>query len=371
MSVLRLVIVGGGHLGRIHAKLAHSSEQFEVVAVADPDPNSRRLVEEQLGLPTVSDYRELIGKVDAAVVAPPTVVHYDVTSTLLRAGIHTLVEKPLASTPEQASRLVQIARHHARVLQTGHVERFNPNWTTAQPHLGRPKYVEAVRAGAYSGRSTDIGVVMDLMIHDLDLILSLERSPVTRIHASGMALLGTHEDLAEARVEFSSGCIATLRASRLATAPTRRMQIYTTKSFAEVDFSDDQVRIVKPREDVLLRAVALDALGNGERMQAKDKIFEDYLQAESIPAPGRNAILDEQNDFVLSIQTGAAPSVTGEDGARAVDLASRIVQAIEHHGWDGQDSKPWRIGPHATEQARILPLPSVAERDDPPKRRAG
>ncbi|MCA9131756.1 MAG: Gfo/Idh/MocA family oxidoreductase, partial [Planctomycetales bacterium] len=126
MSALRLAVVGGGHLGRIHAKLAKSNEQFEVVAVADPCPRSRKLVEEQLGLPTVSDYRQLLGQCQAAIVAPPTVAHYEVASTLLRAGVHCLVEKPLASSADQAQRLVQIAHSHGRVLQTGHVERFNP-----------------------------------------------------------------------------------------------------------------------------------------------------------------------------------------------------------------------------------------------------
>ena len=157
MSALRLAIIGGGHLGRIHAKLAKSNEQFDVVGVADPSPQSRQLVIEQLSLPTVPDYHDLLDQVDAAIVAAPTSAHYEITSTLLRAGLHTLVEKPLASSPDQAQRLVQIANSHRRVLQTGHVERFNPTWTTAQSHLGRPKFIEAVRAGAYSGRSTDIG----------------------------------------------------------------------------------------------------------------------------------------------------------------------------------------------------------------------
>ncbi len=200
MSAIRLAIVGGGHLGRIHAKLAAANDQFTVVGVADPQSASRESVAQQLGLPVCADYRELLDKVDAAIVAAPTVAHYDIACCLLRAGIHTLVEKPLASTPDQARRLCQIASHHQRVLQVGHVERFNPIWTTAEPHLGKPKFIEAVRAGAYSGRSTDIGVVMDLMIHDIDLILSLDHSPLESVQASGMALLGSHEDIAEARL---------------------------------------------------------------------------------------------------------------------------------------------------------------------------
>lgn len=373
MSALRLAIVGSGHLGRIHAKLAHGNEQFDVVGVADPSPQSRSIVQDQLGLRTVADFRELIDDVDAAIVAPPTVAHYDVTSELLRSGVHCLVEKPLAKTADQAHRLVQIARSHRRVLQTGHVERFNPTWTAAQKHIGAPKYIEAVRAGAYSGRSTDIGVVMDLMIHDLDLILSLDRSPVCQVSASGIALLGQQEDMAEARIEFESGCVATIRASRLATTATRQMQIYSTSSYANVDFSADSVTIVKPSADVVMRTVALDELPAEERMVAKDKIFDDLLSAETIQAPSRNAILDEQNDFAISIQTGCSPAVSGEDGARAVEVASQVIDAVGEHQWDGAGSKPWRIGASATNEPQIIPMPIRSEEQihQQPRRRAG
>jgi predicted dehydrogenase len=371
MSVLRLAIVGGGHLGRIHAKLAQAHQQFEVVAVADPSPESRALVAQQLSLPTVADYHDLIGQIDAAIVAPPTIAHYDVTSTLLRAGVHTFVEKPLASTADQAQRLVQIAASHGRVLQTGHVERFNPTWTAAAPHLGRPKFIDAIRAGAYSGRSTDIGVVMDLMIHDIDLILSLDRSPVEDIQASGIALLGSHEDMAEARLQFASGCVANLRASRLATEAARRMQLYTTESYADINFSASEVQVVKPSDDVLSRNVALDELPMAERLKAKETIFETLLQRQTLLAPSRNAILDEHNDFALSIQTGCAPSVTGADGARAVEVAMRIVEAIQQHAWDGRNSKAWRIGPQAMVEPQILTLPSQNRFSHEDRRRAG
>jgi predicted dehydrogenase len=361
VSAIRIGIIGGGHLGRIHARLAKNNSQFNCVAVADPSPEARHLVEQQLSVPTVADYRDLIGRIDAAVVAAPTVLHYEVASTLLRAGIHTLVEKPLAATPDQAQRLVQIAASHRRILQTGHVERFNPTWLTAQPHMGRPKFIDAVRAGVYSGRSTDIGVVMDLMIHDLDLILSVDRSPVQRLSASGIALLGAHEDIAEARIEFASGLIANLKASRLATGATRRMQLFTTECFAEIDFSADSVQVIRPTAEVLFRSVALDDLPAAERMQLKDSVFEKFLHCERLPAPATNAILDEQNDFALSIQTGSSPAVTGEDGARAVEVASRIVEAIRQHAWDGSGSRSNRIGPLATPEPRILPMPSITQ----------
>ncbi len=371
MSALRLAVVGAGHLGRIHAKLAKSSEQFDVVGVADPSPAALQTITEQLGLPTFQDYKQLIGKIDAAIVAAPTVLHYDVASTLLRSGVHVLVEKPLATTPEQADRLVQIAHSHHRVLQTGHVERFNPVWTAAIPHLSQPKYIEGMRAGPYSGRSTDIGVVMDLMIHDLDLCLSLVRSEITQISASGIAVLGSHEDLAEARIEFANGCIASLRVSRLATQATRRMQVFAAEAYANIDFSAAEVQIVKPNDSILHRQVSLDEMTPAERMAAKDTIYGELLTVETISAPSRNAILDEQNDFALSIRSGVAPAVSGEDGCNAVTAAARVLEAIAEHRWDGLHSKSWRIGALAEIEPKILSLQQAQEAASKNKRLAG
>lgn len=368
MSRLRLAIIGGGHLGRIHAKLAKSSDQFDVIAVADPVPATRQLIADQLQIATESDYKQLLGRIDAAIVAAPTSMHYDIASTLLRAGVHSLVEKPLASTPDQAERLVQIAHHHRCILQVGHVERFNPSWTAIQPHLGVPKYIDAVRAGAYSGRSTDIGVVMDLMIHDLDLVLSLVKSELVEVSACGLALLGRHEDLADARLHFENGCIATLKVSRVSLEATRRMQIFTTRGLAEVDFHKNEVRLVKPTSEILERSVQLDQLLEPQRMLAKDRVLTDYFHVETLPAQSRNAILDEQNDFALSIRTGASPSVSGSDGSLAVQVAALILKQIDQHRWYGKSSKPWQIGAQATLVPNILSLPNLptsdSERED-------
>ena len=370
MSKLKLAIIGAGHLGRIHARLAKGNEQLEVVGVVEPVAAARASVASELELPTFDDYRSVLDKIDAAIVATPTVYHYDVASTLMRAGKHVLVEKPLASTPDQAERLVQIAHRHNVVLQVGHVERFNPSWTAAQAHLGAPKYIECMRAGPYSGRSTDIGVVHDLMIHDIDLVLSIVRSPITSVSACGLALLGDREDLAEARVQFANGCIANFKASRVSLEATRRMSIFTTTSMADIDFAKNEVRLVKPSSDVLERDVHLDRLSAEERAAAKANIFGDLFAVETLPAQPRNAILDEHNDFALSIRTQAAPMVTGEDGTKALELAAMILDQIAAHRWEGEGSRPWHIGPAATPTPRILPLPGPADRK-PSKRRAG
>lgn len=368
MSKLKLAIIGGGHLGRIHARLAKSNEQIEVVAVVEPMAAARSLIASELELPTCEDYRQLEGRIQAAIVATPTLYHYDVASSLLRSGVHVLVEKPLAATPDQADRLVQIAKRHARVLQVGHVERFNPSWTAVASHLGSPKYIDCVRAGAYSGRSTDIGVVHDLMIHDLDLVLSLVHSPVQSVSACGLALLGDKEDLAEARVHFANGCIANFKASRVSLDATRRMSVYTTTAMADVDFAKNTVRLVKPSSEVLEREVHLDQLPADQRAQAKDAIFSQLFQVETLPAQPRNAILDEHNDFILSIRTQADPIVTGEDGLRAMRLAGLILDQIAEHRWEGEPSRAWQIGPGAMPVPKILPLPLPAQRKDLPRK---
>jgi predicted dehydrogenase len=370
VSKLKLAIIGAGHLGRIHARLAKSNEQLEVVGVAEPVAAARAKVASELELPTFEDYRSLLGQIDAAIIATPTVHHYDVTSTLLRAGVHVLVEKPLASTSDQAERLVQIANRHNVVLQVGHVERFNPSWTAAQAHLGAPKYIDCVRAGAYSGRSTDIGVVHDLMIHDIDLVLSLVRSPVTSVSACGLAVLGEREDLAEARVQFANGCIANFKASRVALEATRRMSIFTTTSMADIDFASNEVRLIKPSNEVLEREVYLDRMTAEDRAAAKENIFGELFAVEMLPAQPRNAILDEHNDFALSIRTNSAPIVTGEDAAKALQLAGMILDQIAAHRWEGESSRPWQIGPVASPTPRILPLPGPADRKDS-RRKAG
>jgi predicted dehydrogenase len=199
---------------------------------------------------------------------------------------------------------------------------------------------------------------MDLMIHDLDLILSMDRSPVKSVSASGVALLGSHEDIAEARIEFESGCIANVKASRVATGATREMQVYATNGYANINFSSSEVQITRPSAEIFARTIALDEMPAADRMAAKETIATELLKTETVEAPPRNAILDEQNDFAISVRTGCSPAVSGEDGARAVDVANRILQAVAQHKWDGADSRPWRIGALATNEPRILPMPN-------------
>ncbi len=209
---IRLAVIGAGHLGRIHARLAQQVEGVDVVGVVDPLPEARRLAEAHCQAPVLADYHDLLDKIDAAVVATPTRFHHVVSVELLERGIHLLVEKPLATTVAEADAMLAAACRQGAIVQVGHIERFNPSWNQPEvlPLVRDPKYIEAARCSGYTFRSTDIGVVLDLMIHDLDLALHFAHSPVRNVQAFGISVLGSNEDLAQARLEFANGCVANL-----------------------------------------------------------------------------------------------------------------------------------------------------------------
>ncbi len=211
---LNVAVIGAGHLGKIHARLLAQVDGARLVAIADPVAESRRQIASETGAADVADYRDLIGHVDAVIVAAPATLHHAIGLELLQRGIHTLMEKPLATTLAAANELVWAADWHGAVLQVGHIERFNPALAQVRPLLREPRYIRAIREGSYSFRSTDIGAVLDLMIHDIDLALSLVEVPVRDVSAIGFAIMGADEDMAQARIEFATGAVAEFERSR-------------------------------------------------------------------------------------------------------------------------------------------------------------
>ncbi|WP_164102615.1 Gfo/Idh/MocA family oxidoreductase [Candidatus Laterigemmans baculatus] len=344
MNKVRFAVVGAGHLGKIHARLLQSVEGAEVVAITDPSDAARAAAAEQLGLPTYADHSQVLDRVDAAIVASPTDLHARIAADFLQAGKHVLVEKPITTTLRDAEMLVDLARRKRLTLQVGHVERFNPAWTAASEALQRPKYIEATRASSFPGRCLDVGVVMDLMIHDLDLVLSLTSAEVVDVQASGMAIVSDHEDIAEARVTFGCGLVAQFKASRISPTATRQMQIFGERGFVELDFSGPTASWVRPSQAILDRTFDLDSLGDPRG--AREALFAEHLVLESPALEPRNAILDELHDFMISIQSGQTPTVSGADGARAVAVANQILSAIAAHQWHGAADASVR-GPHA------------------------
>ncbi len=248
MSRLRIAVIGCGHLGSIHARLLNSLDDVDLVGVVDPIAGARQRVADECGCMAVEHWQQLDEPLDAAVVATPTVSHYDVARQLLERGVHLFVEKPVTATVAQANRLIAAARREERVLQVGHVERFNPAWNAVAPFLECPQHIDVVRAGTYTFRATDVSIVLDLMIHDLDLVLSLANSDVVDVEALGVALFGPHEDLAMARLKFANGCIANLKAYRVNYELQQTMQVFSRKAFESIDFAKGQAKLISTRQ---------------------------------------------------------------------------------------------------------------------------
>lgn len=352
MKPIKIALVGAGHLGKIHARILATLAQFELAAVVDPVEANRREIAESYGARPCIHFGEALGRVDAAVIATPTRKHAEVGAQLLRHGIHLLIEKPLAATTLEADELIETARTHGAVLQVGHVERFNPALAQILPDCQNPKYIEACRTSAFKFRSTDIGVVLDLMIHDIDVVLSLVRSRVTRVDALGASVFGQFEDIANARLTFENGCVATLNASRASYQAIRKMQVWAERAFATIDFGSRAGTVVRPAESILRREFSLADLSGEDVNRLKDHLFEDLLPIEHFQAPAVDQITAELEDFGESIRQGRRPRVSGEQGREALAVAERILADIAAHTWDG--TRDGRVGPHLLPAQEIL-----------------
>lgn len=355
MKPLRVAVVGVGHLGRIHARILSSLEGVTLAGVVDTSEASRQEIAATYETAAFADHRALVGRTDAAVIATPTKYHCQVAKELLAAGIHLLVEKPLATSTSQAAELVELARRQSVVLQVGHVERFNPAFAAAQPHLREPKFIEAARRSGFSFRSTDIGVVLDLMIHDLDLILSLVESPVRRVDALGVALFGRHEDVVHARLAFENGCVAALSASRASRGAARTLQVWSSRGMASLDLAARTVDLVRPSAALLRGEVDVERMTPEEQQGLRQSLLDEHLPRHSLVVEPADPLTSELTDFVNAIRTGQAPRVTGQAGLDAITVAERILLQVQTHAWEGSPTGP--VGPRIAATPQTLPGP--------------
>jgi predicted dehydrogenase len=321
MSRLRVGVIGVGHLGKEHARILSGLPDVELVGVADVNLDNARAVAERCGTGAFSDYRPLLGGIDAAILAVPTVHHHVVASEILRAGIALLVEKPLASTPEQAEELVTLSRRQGVLLQVGHIERFNPAFEELQRLPLRPRVVNCQRLSAFTGRSTDIGAVLDLMIHDIDLVLALVQAPVLSVHATGVTLLGGQEDVTSAQVLFANGCVAHLTASRVNPTPLRRMQVWGPEGHALVDFGRRSLTLVQAADTQRWPAP-------GAALPRKPETECPFLDVLELDRNQGDQLTRELQEFVHCVRSGAQPRCGGEEGRDALVLAGRILHSL-------------------------------------------
>jgi predicted dehydrogenase len=309
MTRIRMAVVGCGHLGAIHARLLAARADVELVAVVDPVAESRERIAALHGCRPLAEPAALVGLADAAVVAAPTGLHAQVALPLLAAGLDLLVEKPIAADVEDARAIVIAARRHGRTVAVGHVERFNPAWRAAVERIGRPTVVEAARLAPFTFRSLDVGVVHDLMIHDIDLVLALDPGRLERVEAQGI--------------------LADLSASRISPVVRRAVTMWSENGVVAVDFNAKTVDVVSPAAAVREgRFVATDVPPE-ERGGLKDRFFADILPRETVTVADANAIACEHDDFLDAIRLRRQPVVTAAAGAAAVEIAARVLEALE------------------------------------------
>jgi predicted dehydrogenase len=336
MAPLRIAVIGVGHLGKEHARILAGLPEVELVGVADVNFDQAQAVARRLGCRAYGNHLPLLPRVDAAVLAVPTSQHHSIGAEFLRAGIPLLVEKPLASGVEEAEGLVELARRQQVLLQVGHIERFNPAFEELQRYSFQAKFVECERLGPFTGRSTDIGVVLDLMIHDLDLLLVLVQAPVRRVEALGVAVFGGREDIANARLHFANGCVANVTASRASPAPQRKMRVWSPEGYASVDFAKRRLTFIQPSTDLRRKGLDPGRLDPASRSILKDELFGRHFHVLDLDCNTQgDQLTRELKHFVDCLKKGARPRVNGEDGRNAIVLATRILDSIRSHQWEG------------------------------------
>jgi predicted dehydrogenase len=312
MKKIRAAVVGVGYLGKFHAEKYASLPHVELVGVADSDRQRAEEIAASLGTRAFDDYRELAGLVDAVSVVVPTSMHYDVGSFFLQNGINLLLEKPITSTITEAQKLIELAAARNLVLQVGHLERFNPALDAVRGTIRRPGFIDAVRVAPYKPRGTDVSVVLDLMVHDIDLINTLIGSAVKNISAAGAMVYSATPDIANARIEFENGATANLTASRISPQGARKMQIFQEDAYLTVDFQNRKSAIYRTGKGELSPGVPL-------------------VQVDEVEVPQRDQILAEIEAFVLSVAEGSPVAVSGADGLRALDIALQIEAKISEN----------------------------------------
>jgi predicted dehydrogenase len=306
---VRVAVVGAGYLGRFHAQKYAALPGVELVGVADPDASARERVGREAGCPALADHRELLGRVDAVSVVTPTPLHYAVSRDFLEAGAHVLVEKPITATLDEARALVGLASRLGRVLQVGHLERFNPAIVAVEGILDRPRFVESNRLAPFKPRGTDVSVVLDLMIHDIDLILNIVDSPVASIDAIGAPVFTDEIDIANARLRFENGCVADATASRISMKSERKLRVFQSDAYLSIDLQQKVLTHVRKGDR--------QPAGDAPPVQIEERSFD----------PG-DALRDEIVSFLDCIASGRRPVVSGEDGLRALETAIRIGELV-------------------------------------------
>jgi predicted dehydrogenase len=306
---MRTAVIGVGYLGRFHAQKYRSLAGSELVGIADPAEEARRAVGAELGVPAYADYRELLGRVDAVSIVTPTPLHCSIATEFLQSGAHVLVEKPMTVTVAEGERLIEAARRANRILQVGHLERFNAAVQALQPILSVPRFIESARLAPFKHRGTDVNVVLDLMIHDIDLILSIVGAPVTSVDAVGSSVFSKEIDIANARLRFANGCVANATASRVSMKTERRLRLFQDDAYVSVDLQQKVLTLIRKTGSI-----------SAEGMPQVDIQETSYEPGDALKA--------EIEAFLDAAVHGRPPAVSGDDGLKALNVAVAITEQV-------------------------------------------
>ena len=318
--MIKVGIVGVGHLGEIHLKLISSSNYFDLIGFFEINLEKADLISNKYQVKFFNNLNDLSENIQAVIICTPTIHHYEIASFFLKNNIHVFIEKPITTNLKEANSLVQIAKNKNLVGQVGHVERFNGAFTEVE-NLLDPMFIEAHRLSNYPARGTDVSVILDLMIHDIDIILSIVKSKVSNVSANGTKIISKTPDIANARIEFGNGCVANLTASRISLKKMRKMRIFQSDTYVSIDFDKSKSEIVSIAEYDNNDKYAMT-------IHSSDGV-EKEIKIKSLENLSKNPIIEEHNDFANSINNKLKPKVTFETGRNALDLAFKILRKID------------------------------------------
>ena len=320
--MLKIGVLGAGHLGKIHIRCIKQIERYELVGFYDPDPVTAKAVQEEMGVRCFDTLEALIAAVEVVDIVTPTVQHFSCASKALMQRKHVFIEKPIVATPDEAAKLIKLADEAGVKVQVGHVERFNPAFIAAEPYIKEPKFIEAHRLALFNPRGTDVPVVLDLMVHDLDILFTVIDAPVSRVSACGVAIVSSTPDITNARIEFENGSVANLTASRISLKNMRKTRIFQKDAYITVDFLDKKTEITRIHDHEIQGypySLTLD-LANGATRQ---------ITLEKPEIHPLNAIQTELESFYDSIIHNTTPVVSIHDGVKVLNLAYEILEKEE------------------------------------------
>ncbi|MEM9076592.1 MAG: Gfo/Idh/MocA family oxidoreductase [Bacteroidota bacterium] len=320
--MLKVGVLGAGHLGKIHLRLLNESEKYELIGFYDPDEINAKKVAEEFGYTYFENMSFLMDSVDVVDIVTPTLSHFDCAKKAIQKGKHIFIEKPITNTLEEAENLLQLVTEHGVKGQVGHVERFNPAFIAVKEKVENPMFIETHRLAEFNPRGTDVPVVLDLMIHDIDVILSVVNSPVKQINASGVSVISNSPDIANARIEFENGCVANLTSSRISLKNMRKSRFFQKDAYISVDFLEKKVEVVKMKD-------APEKPGDFDMILQNAEGLRKQIYFENPEIHANNAILDELETFADAINENTTPIVSLEQGTNALRVALQIIESFK------------------------------------------